>query len=57
MALRNIHYLPSTKGRDFKDLMIKEIENRSNENLSVYETESFIKYLSFIKYFSFVRIN
>lgn len=48
MALRNINYLPSTKGKDFKDLMIKEIEARSNENLSVYESESFLKYISFI---------
>ena len=46
MALRNINYLPSTKGRDFKELMIEEITNRLNENLSVYETESFLKYLS-----------
>ena len=28
--------------------MTEEIERRSDENLSVYETESFIKYLSFI---------
>ncbi|CAD8105538.1 unnamed protein product [Paramecium sonneborni] len=47
MIVRNFHSLPLSKNLQLQDLLVQNmIKNRINNNLSVYEAESFISFLS-----------
>ncbi|CAD8098685.1 unnamed protein product [Paramecium primaurelia] len=47
MIVRNFHSLPLSKNLQLQNLLVQDIiKNRINNNLSVYEAESFISFLS-----------